>query len=87
MDVLASHIDIARDFEQKEFVRSLFTALDSLTPKQRAIFIATELEGKTFRELSEQWNEPIGTLLSRKSRTIKLLKEKLTLFDPKGGNI
>ncbi|MDH8678832.1 RNA polymerase sigma factor [Fusibacter bizertensis] len=87
MDVLASHIDIASDFEQKEFVRSLFTALDSLTPKQRAIFIATELEGKTFRELSEQWNEPIGTLLSRKSRTIKLLKEKLTLFDPKGGNI
>jgi DNA-directed RNA polymerase specialized sigma24 family protein len=39
--------------------------------------IATELKGKSFRDLSEEWGEPIGTLLSRKSRAVKTLKKLL----------
>ncbi len=82
IDTLTSQTDIVTNFEQKEFIKALFEALDSLSKSQRAIFIATELEGKTFRELSDQWGEPIGTLLSRKSRATKQLKEKLSAYNP-----
>jgi RNA polymerase sigma factor (sigma-70 family) len=51
----------------------LLAALDTLDEKSRAVVIATELEGWTFEELAEEWDEPVGTLLSRKSRAIKKL--------------
>ena len=55
----------------------LTEAIGKLEPRQRAILIATELKGKSFRELSEAWGEPIGTLLSRKSRAVKTLRQLL----------
>lgn len=63
--------------ERREEMLRLANAIGRLEPRQRAVVIATELRGKTFRELSEEWNEPIGTLLSRKSRAIKTLKHML----------
>lgn len=57
--------------------------VDTLEPKQRAVFIATEFDGKSFKELSELWHEPIGTLLSRKSRAMKALQTKLKDLDPR----
>jgi len=56
----------------------LLSALDTLDAKSRAVVIATELEGWTFEELAEEWDEPIGTLLSRKSRAIKKLNAVLS---------
>ena len=47
------------------------------SPDHRAVLIATELKGKSFRELSEEWDEPMGTLLSRKSRAVKTLRKLL----------
>lgn len=58
-------------------MRRFGVALDVLDPKQRAVFLATELDGKSFKELSALWDEPIGTLLSRKSRAVKALKKML----------
>ena len=52
-------------------------AIDSLSSHERAVWIATELEGATYAELASQWNEPIGTLLSRKSRATKKLQALL----------
>jgi RNA polymerase sigma factor (sigma-70 family) len=63
--------------ERQENLRRLTDAIDRLEPRQRAVLIATELRGKSFRELSEEWDEPIGTLLSRKSRAVKTLKRIL----------
>lgn len=63
--------------ERRDEILRLKNAIDKLEPRQRAVLIATELHEKTFRELSEEWNEPIGTLLSRKSRAIKTLKRIL----------
>jgi DNA-directed RNA polymerase specialized sigma24 family protein len=40
--------------------------------------VATELDDYTFKELAEKWNEPIGTLLSRKSRAAKALRKALS---------
>jgi RNA polymerase sigma factor (sigma-70 family) len=68
---------VSSEVERKELIRRLGEAIGKLEPKQRAVFIATEMEGISFRELSEQWNEPIGTLLSRKSRAVRTLREML----------
>jgi RNA polymerase sigma factor (sigma-70 family) len=64
--------------EKKELVDHIHQAIDSLSPESRAVVIATEFEGRTFRELSEEWRVPIGTLLARKSRALQQIREKLT---------
>lgn len=69
--------DVAGEAERKERMRRLAEAIDRLEPKQRAVFLATELDKKTFQQLSEEWREPMGTLLSRKCRAMKNLREML----------
>ena len=63
--------------ERAERMHRLTDAIGKLEPRQRAILIATELKGKSFRDLAEEWGEPIGTLLSRKSRAVKTLRKLL----------
>ena len=70
--------DTEREVERKELMDFVFRAVDILPPEQRAVLIATELDGRSFRELSEEWQVPIGTLLARKSRALQHIKEKLT---------
>jgi RNA polymerase sigma factor (sigma-70 family) len=60
----------------------LFAAIDRLPEAQRAVFLATELEGSSFRELSEKWGVPIGTLLARKHRAVKALRAALAHLQP-----
>lgn len=62
---------------QNEVREKIFEALENLSPKQRAVWIATELEGFSFRELSVMWNEPLGSLLARKHRVTGELREAL----------
>jgi len=69
--------DIERKMQNEEFTVKLYSALQTLDPLQRAVWVATELEDYSFKELSIKWGEPIGTLLSRKSRASKTLKMKL----------
>jgi RNA polymerase sigma factor (sigma-70 family) len=52
-------------------------ALDELPPEQRAVFVAQELEGASFKELSERWNVGVNTLLSRKRYAILHLRKSL----------
>ena len=66
--------DIPTRVERKELLRALSACMDRLDAKQRAVLVATEMHGKTFQELSKAWHEPIGTLLSRKSRAVKVLR-------------
>ena len=78
LSMLASGAEEAGDREERtELLLRLSDAIGGLEPRQRAVLIATELQGKSFRELSEAWGEPIGTLLSRKSRAVRNLKRML----------
>lgn len=52
-------------------------ALGELPPEQRAVFIAHELEGVTFRELAARSGVSINTLLSRKRYATQFLRERL----------
>jgi RNA polymerase sigma-70 factor (ECF subfamily) len=63
--------------EWKENRERLFEAMESLAPVQKSVLVATELEGRSFRELSEEWDVPIGTLLARKHRAIHALRKAL----------
>ncbi len=52
-------------------------ALDELTDEQREVFVAHELEGRSFKELSEETGVSINTLLSRKRYAVLHLRERL----------
>jgi RNA polymerase sigma factor (sigma-70 family) len=66
----------------EELRRDLFAAIDRLPEAQRAVFLATELEGSSYRELSEKWGVPLGTLLARKHRAVKALRATLAHLEP-----
>lgn len=76
--VLSSPDNTAYEVEKKELHEEIFKALDSLNVEERAVVIATEFDERPFRELSEGWGIPIGTLLAKKSRALKKIKQKLT---------
>jgi RNA polymerase sigma factor (sigma-70 family) len=52
-------------------------ALDELPDEQREVFVAHELEGRSFKELSAQSGVNVNTLLSRKRYAVLHLRERL----------
>jgi len=52
-------------------------ALDEIPEKQRSVFIQSEIEGKSFKEISEETGIPVNTLLSRKRYAVLVLRERL----------
>jgi RNA polymerase sigma factor (sigma-70 family) len=69
--------DAANALEKKELRETVVKAIEHLSDEQRAVVIATEFEDRSFRELSEEWEIPIGTLLARKSRALRKIKSEL----------
>ena len=57
---------------------ALDEALDELPEEQRETFIAHELLGRSFKEISAETGTPINTLLSRKRYAVLHLRERLT---------
>lgn len=74
--------DPLRAFQSRQDRDRLTRALDGLKPKERAVWLATEVERQSFRDLSTLWGEPVGTLLSRKSRATAKLRRELSDLDP-----
>jgi len=52
-------------------------ALDELPDEQREVFVAHELEGRSFKELSSASGVSVNTLLSRKRYAVLHLRERL----------
>ena len=52
-------------------------ALDELPDEQREVFVAHELEGRSFKELSAESGVSVNTLLSRKRYAVLHLRERL----------
>jgi len=70
--------DVEAAVGREEAEEALAEAIEELPPAQRDVLVATELEGRSFKELAEQWETPIGTLLARKHRAMRALRESLT---------
>jgi len=57
-------------------------ALGELPDEQREVFVAHELEGRSFKELSAQSGVNVNTLLSRKRYAVLHLRERLqSIYD------
>jgi RNA polymerase sigma factor (sigma-70 family) len=52
-------------------------ALDELPDEQREVFVAHELEGRSFKELSAESGVKVNTLLARKRYAVLHLRERL----------
>lgn len=70
--------DVEVALDREEATEALLDAIEDLPEAQREVLVATELGGRSFKELAAQWNVPIGTLLARKSRAVQALRETLT---------
>ena len=58
-------------------LEELEVALSELPQEQRAVFVAHELEGISFKELSEATGVNVNTLLSRKRYAVLQLRQRL----------
>lgn len=67
------------------YVRNLLldeleSALDELPDEQREVFVAHEIEGRSFKELSEESGVNVNTLLARKRYAVLHLRQRLQLI-------
>ena len=62
---------------RRVLLEELDAALDELPPEQRDVFIAHELEGRSFKELAIETGVGVNTLLSRKRYAVLHLRRRL----------
>ena len=63
-------------------VEELESAIDELPEEQREVFVAHELEGRSFKEMAAETGVSVNTLLSRKRYAVQHLRERLqTVYD------
>jgi len=65
------------DFDRSLIYNAIEMALEELPPEQRDVFVKHELEGKSFKEMSEETGLSQNTLLSRKRYAVMALRDKL----------
>lgn len=65
------------EFARGALLEALDDALEELPEEQREVFVAHELMGYSFKELSEQTGVAVNTLLSRKHYAVLHLRERL----------
>jgi RNA polymerase sigma factor (sigma-70 family) len=58
-------------------LEELELAVDELPPAQREVFVAHELEGRSFKEMAAETGLSVNTLLSRKRYATRHLRERL----------
>jgi RNA polymerase sigma factor (sigma-70 family) len=63
-------------------LEELDAALDELPEEQRDVFIAHEIQGRSFKDLAAQTGVSVNTLLSRKRYAVLHLRERLqSIYD------
>ncbi len=65
------------EFARGVLLEELAAALDELPDEQREVFIAHELEGRSFKELAAETGVGLNTLLSRKHYAVLHLRRRL----------
>ena len=63
-------------------LEELALAVGKLPKEQREVFVAHEVEGRSFKEIAAETGVGVNTLLSRKRRAVQHLRERLrSLYD------
>jgi RNA polymerase sigma factor (sigma-70 family) len=69
-------------YARNVLLEELELALDELPDEQREVFVAHELEGRTFKEMAAETGVSVNTLLSRKRYAVLHLRERLqSIYD------
>jgi RNA polymerase sigma factor (sigma-70 family) len=69
-------------FARRLLLEEIFVALDELPAMQRDVFIAHEIDGASFKKMSEESGVSINTLLARKHAAVLHLRNRLRdIFD------
>ena len=69
-------------FARSVLLEELDAALDELPDEQRDVFIAHEVQGRSFKELAVETGVSVNTLLSRKHYAVLHLRERLqSMYD------
>ena len=55
----------------------LVAALDELPVEQRAVFVAHQIEGRSFKDLAAEMSVGVNTLLGRKHAAVRYLRQRL----------
>jgi len=64
------------------FLDELELAVDELPEEQRKVFVAHELEGRSFKDIAAETGVSVNTLLSRKRYAVLHLRERLqSIYD------
>jgi RNA polymerase sigma factor (sigma-70 family) len=58
-------------------LEELNAAIEELPKEQRDVFIAHEIEGRSFKQLADETGLSINTLLSRKHYAVRQLRRRL----------
>ena len=64
-------------YARQVLLDELELAIDELPDEQRAVFVAHELEGRSFKEMAAETGVSVNTLLSRKRYAVRHLRERL----------
>jgi RNA polymerase sigma factor (sigma-70 family) len=64
-------------YARQVLLAEIEAAIDELAPDQRAVFVAHEFDGRSFKEMAADTGVSINTLLSRKRYAVQHLRERL----------
>jgi RNA polymerase sigma factor (sigma-70 family) len=64
-------------YARRVLLEELLAALEELPKEQRDVFIAHELDGRSFKELAEESGVVVNTLLARKRYAVLHLRKRL----------
>lgn len=65
-------------YARSVMIEAMDEALEELPEEQRAVFLAHEVEGRSFRDMAEESGTSINTLLARKRYAVLHLRSKLS---------
>ena len=69
-------------FARRVLLEEIFIALDELPQAQREVFVAHEIDGRSFRQMAQASGTSINTLLARKHDAVLHLRRRLRhIFD------
>lgn len=68
-------------YERKMLVEHVIATLNLLPAEQRQVFIAHELDGKSFKQIAAESGVAINTLLARKRYAVTFLQEQLHAYN------
>jgi RNA polymerase sigma factor (sigma-70 family) len=69
-------------YAREVLIDEIDAALDELPEEQREVFVAHEIEGRSFKELAAETGLGVNTLLSRKHYAVLHLRRRLrTIYD------